>query len=151
MLKKFAVTMATAAMVAASAMTAMAATNYFYVYENGTFGLARMGQDCVESVEVDGDKVTMQLQAGEYTLGTTTYTGKITNAWIDQDGDGVYDEDNDEQIFDTDVITYDQSDLATDVDGTDYANFYIQVSIYNGNASKPVMVKTQNTYVPMQR
>ena len=91
----------------------------------------------------------MALQAGEYTLGTTTFTGKITNAWIDQNENGVYDDD-DEQIFSDDVITYDQSDLAVNVDGTDYANFYIQVSIYNGSSETPLMVKTQNTYVPMQ-
>lgn len=150
MFKKFAVSMATAAMVAASAMTAMAATTtYFYVYENGTFQAARMGQDCVESVSVDGSEVTMELQAGEYTLGTTTFTGKITDAWIDRNENGVYDS-GDEQIFSDDVITYDQSDLAVAVDGTDYANFYIQVSIYNGSSETPLMVKTQNTYVPMQ-
>lgn len=150
MFKKFAVTMATAAMVAASAMTAMAATTtYFYVYENGTFQAARMGQDCVKSVSVNDSEVTMALQAGEYTLGTTTFTGKITNAWIDQNENGVYDDD-DEQIFSDNVITYDQSDLAVNVDGTDYANFYIQVSIYNGSSETPLMVKTQNTYVPMQ-
>lgn len=150
MFKKFTVTMATAAMVAASAMTAMAATStYFYVYENGTFQAARMGQDCVKSVSVDDNEVTMKLQSGEYTLGTTTFTGKITNAWIDQNENGVYDS-GDEEIFSDDVITYDQSDLAVAVDGTDYANFYIQVSIYNGSSETPLMVKTQNTYVPMQ-
>ncbi len=147
MFKKFTVTMATAAMVAASAMTAMAATStYFYVYENGTFRAARMGQDCVESVEVDGDNVTMNLQSGSY----GSFTGAITNAWIDNDGDGAYDESVDESIFDANVITYDQKTLATEVDGTDYANFYIQVSIYRGNSDTPLMVKTQNTYVPMQ-
>ncbi len=149
MLKKFAVTMATAAMVAASAMTAMAATNYFYVYENGTFRAARMGQDCVESVEVDGDDVTMSLQAGSYKLGTIEFTGEITNAWVDENGNGTYDADE-KLLYDADenAIVYDQSALSTTVDGDSYANFYIQVTIASNGVT--VMEKTQNTFVPMQ-
>ncbi len=146
MFKKFTVTMATAAMVAASAMTAMAATsNYFYVYENGTFRAARMGQDCVESVEVDGDEVTMYLQDGSY----GSFTGAITNAWVDENGNGIYDADE-KQLYDADenAIVYDQSALSTTVDGDCYANFYIQVTIASNGVT--VMEKTQNTFVPMQ-
>ncbi len=149
MFKKFTVTMATAAMVAASAMTAMAATStYFYVYENGTFRAARMGQDCVKSVEVDGDDVTMSLQAGSYKLGTIEFTGEITNAWIDEDEDGVFDE-GETSLWNDGVIAYDQSVLSTEIDGEEYANFYIEVTISYKNGTE-FAKKTQNTYVPMQ-
>ena len=146
MFKKFAVTMTTAAMVAASTVTAMAATStYFYVYENGTFQAARMGQDCVKSVDVDGDDVAMYLQTGSY----GSFTGAITNAWVDSNGNGTYDDDE-KQLYDADenAIIYDQSTLSTTVDGESYANFYIQVTIRSNGVT--VMEKTQNTFVPMQ-
>lgn len=146
MFKKFAVTMTTAAMVAASTVTAMAATStYFYVYENGTFQAARMGQDCVKSVDVDGDDVAMYLQTGSY----GSFTGAITNAWVDSNGNGTYDDDE-KQLYDADenAIIYDQSTLSTTVDGESYANFYIQVTIKSNGVT--VMEKTQNTFVPMQ-
>lgn len=146
MFKKFAVTMTTAAMLAASTVTAMAATStYFYVYENGTFQAARMGQDCVKSVDVDGDDVAMYLQTGSY----GSFTGAITNAWVDSNGNGTYDDDE-KQLYDADenAIIYDQSTLSTTVDGESYANFYIQVTIKSNGVT--VMEKTQNTFVPMQ-
>ena len=146
MFKKFAVTMTTAAMIAASTVTAMAATStYFYVYENGTFQAARMGQDCVKSVDVDGDDVAMYLQTGSY----GSFTGAITNAWVDSNGNGTYDDDE-KQLYDADenAIIYDQSTLSTTVDGESYANFYIQVTIKSNGVT--VMEKTQNTFVPMQ-
>lgn len=146
MFKKFAVTMTTAAMIAASTVTAMAATStYFYVYENGTFQAARMGQDCVKSVDVDGDDVAMYLQTGSY----GSFTGAITNAWVDSNGNGTYDDDE-KQLYDADenAIIYDQSTLSTTVDGKSYANFYIQVTIKSNGVT--VMEKTQNTFVPMQ-
>lgn len=146
MFKKFAVTMTTAAMIAASTVTAMAATStYFYVYENGTFQAARMGQDCVKSVDVDGDDVAMYLQTGSY----GSFTGAITNAWVDSNGNGTYDDDE-KQLYDADenAIIYDQSTLSTTVDGESYASFYIQVTIKSNGVT--VMEKTQNTFVPMQ-
>lgn len=146
MFKKFAVTMTTVAMVAASTVTAMAATStYFYVYENGTFQAARMGQDCVKSVDVDGDDVAMYLQTGSY----GSFTGAITNAWVDSNGNGTYDDDE-KQLYDADenAIIYDQSTLSTTVDGESYASFYIQVTIKSNGVT--VMEKTQNTFVPMQ-
>ena len=146
MFKKFAVTMTTAAMLAASTVTAMAATStYFYVYENGTFQAARMGQDCVKSVDVDGDDVAMYLQTGSY----GSFTGAITNAWVDSNGNGTYDDDE-KQLYDADenAIIYDQSTLSTTVDGESYASFYIQVTIKSNGVT--VMEKTQNTFVPMQ-
>ena len=146
MFKKFAVTMTTAAMIAASTVTAMAATStYFYVYENGTFQAARMGQDCVKSVDVDGDDVAMYLQTGSY----GSFTGAITNAWVDSNGNGTYDDDE-KQLYDADenAIIYDQSTLSTTVGGESYANFYIQVTIKSNGVT--VMEKTQNTFVPMQ-
>ena len=146
MFKKFAVTMTTAAMIAASTVTAMAATStYFYVYENGTFQAARMGQDCVKSVDVDVDDVAMYLQTGSY----GSFTGAITNAWVDSNGNGTYDDDE-KQLYDADenAIIYDQSTLSTTVDGESYANFYIQVTIKSNGVT--VMEKTQNTFVPMQ-
>lgn len=130
-------------MVAASAMTAMAATNYFYVYENGTFGPARMGQDCVESVEVDGDEVTMYLQEGSY----GTFTGSITDAWIDSNGNGKKDAGEESLYYkDEKAIIYDQEALKTTINGNDYAEFNIEVSI----SGSMTMTKTQHTYVPIQ-
>ncbi len=157
MFKKFAVTMATAAMVAASAMTAMAATTtYFYVYENGTFRAARMGQDCVANVAVDENEVTMELQAGSYNIPYGTYAGDyvgtIEEAWIDNDGDGVFGS-GDESLLESDVITYNQEELATTVEGSSYANFYIEVKIskvLQDGTMEDFAVKTQDTYVPMQ-
>lgn len=130
-------------MVAASAMTAMAATNYFYVYENGTFQAARMGQDCVESVEVDGDEVTMYLQEGSY----GTFTGSITDAWIDSNGNGKKDAGEISLYVKGDnAIIYNQKELKTTINGNDYAEFNIEVSI----SGSMTMTKTQHTYVPIQ-
>lgn len=87
-LKRFAAVAMAGAMMAGSAMTAMAATvdDYFYV-----LGAAPMGQDCVEDKEVDGNRVTLFLQEATYNMGGTTYTGSITDAFIDSNGNGTHD------------------------------------------------------------
>ena len=144
MFKKFAVTMATAAMVAASAMTAMAATtNYFYVYENGIFRAARMGQDCVAGVSKNGNTVTMSLKDGEY----GNFTGSITEAWVDTNGNGELDG-KEKSLMNVDgtAIVYDQSENTAEINGTIYTNFTIEVSITGAME----MTKVQHTYVPMQ-
>ena len=146
MFKKFAVTMATAAMVATSAMTAMAATNYFYVVENETFGPARMGQDCVSFVSKKGNTVTMNLQTGSY----GSYSGAITDAWIDTDGDKVHDT-NEQSLYDSteNAIVYNQKKLAS-TEYSGYANFCITVTISDSSSGSVVMQKAQNTFVPIQ-
>lgn len=133
-------------MVAASAMTAMAATNYFYVVENGTFGPARMGQDCVKSVSVSKDTVTMKLQSGSYGI----YNGAITDAWIDTDGDKIHD-DNETSLYlpKQNAIRYNQKALKSS-EYPGYANFCIKVTISGSETGTVVMEKTQNTFVPIQ-
>lgn len=130
------------------AMTALAAGTYFYVYEDGVLGPARMGQECVASVDVDGDDVTLNLQDASY----GPYKGRITNAFIDcGDNEGIFDE-NDEVLFNEEenTIFYNQAELATEVDGVEYVNFYIEVTIVD-NADAPVYAhNAQSVYVPMQ-
>lgn len=146
-LKRFALTLGTAVMVMGSAVTALAAAPYFYVYEDGVFGEARMGQECVDYVEADGDDVLMYLQDASY----GPYSGRITNAFVDEDGDKEYDED--EQLLyveDDNVIAYDQSQLETTVEGDSYANFCIVVTIFDSTDAPIYEHKPQSVYVPMQ-
>lgn len=134
-------------MVAASAMTAMAATNYFYVYENGTFQAARMGQDCVAGVSKDDSIVTMSLKEGKYETALGNFTGSIAEAWVDTNGNGKLDDDEESLMNDDETaIIYDQSKNTTVINGTTYTNFTIEVSI-TGDME---MTKVQHTYVPMQ-
>lgn len=147
LMKKVAAVGLAGAMMVGGAMTALAAGTYFYVYENGTFGAARMGQDCVASVEVEGDDVTLNLQDAEY----GSYKGRITSAFVDENGNGAFD-DGETDLFDADLnaIVYDQDALAVVVDGTEYANFCIQVTIVD-NSNAPVYThNAQSVYVPMQ-
>lgn len=150
LMKKVAAVGLAGAMMVGGAMTAMAAGTYFYVYEDGVFGAARMGQECVASVEVDGDIVILNLQASDYDMGIATFEGVITDAFIDADGDLTYDEGVEESIFYGDTIEYDQKQLKKTVEGTDYANFCIEVTVQTTSGTVVHVHNPQSVYVPMQ-
>lgn len=147
-LKRFAAVAMAGAMMVGGAMTSMAAeTNYFYVYENGVFGPARMGQDCVESVTVRGSRVTMNLQDAQY----GSYAGRITNAFVDADNDMVYDEGETVLYNETsNAIVYNQNQLKTTVEDEEYANFCIVVTIVDSEDAPVYEHNPQSVYVPMQ-
>lgn len=124
-------------------MTAMANTTgtYFYLLKNGNYLAAPMGQTCVSDYTVSGSKVTLNLQEAEYVSNGQTYTGKITNAFIDNNENGVYDKGVDTSLFvkgrQVDQIKYNK-----DPDVAGYTNFSITVDIPS------YATKTFSVYVP---
>ncbi len=141
-MKKLAVGLTAAVMMVGGAMTAMAANQagtYFYLLRGGSYAAAPMGQDCVKNYTVSGKKVTLNLQKAEYTVGDQTYTGSISNAYIDKNGNGIYDS-GDAILFEkgkTNKIVYSKN---ANSDG--YTNFSITVDIPS------YATKTFSVYVP---
>lgn len=142
-LKRVAVGLTAAVMMVGGAMTAMANTTdtYFYLLRNGVYAPAPMGQDCVLDYNVSGDEVTLNLQDAEYESNGQVHTGRISNAFIDNNENGVFDEDSDTVLFvedeDVDQIIYNK-----DPNAAGYTNFTITVDVDSA------ITKTFSVYVP---
>ncbi|MFR3729812.1 hypothetical protein [Lacrimispora sp.] len=142
-LKRIAVGLTAAVMMAGGAMTAMANTAdaYFYLLKGGNYVAAPMGQDCVGSYDVSGDEVTLNLQEAKYVSNGQTYTGNIVKAFIDDNGNGVFDEDSELDLFregeNGNQIVYNK-----DPDAAGYTNFTITIDVDSA------MTKTFSVYIP---
>lgn len=142
-MKKAAVGLTAAVMMAGGAMTALAGTasTYFYLQRNGSYMAAPMGQDCVSDYTVSGNKVTLNLQEAEYVSNGQTFTGKITNAFIDNNNNNVYDKGVDTSLFikgrKVNQIKFDKAP-----DAAGFTNFHITVDIPS------FATKTFSVYVP---
>jgi|GEM_PF-3907601 hypothetical protein len=142
-MKKVAVGFTAAVMMVGGAMTAFAGTSstYFYLLRNGSYTAAPMGQDCVSDFTVSGNKVTLNLQEAEYVSNGQTYTGEITNAFIDKNNNNVYDKGVDTSLFvkgrKVNQIVYDKNP-----DAAGFTNFHITVDIPS------FATKTFSVYAP---
>lgn len=142
-LKRVAAGLTAAVMMAGGAMTAMANTTgtYFYLLRDGVYTPAPMGQNCVSGYTVSGNRVTLNLQEAKYENNGQTYTGKISNAFIDQNANGVYDKNVDTKLF-VKGRKGDQIKYNKDPDAYGYTNFSITVDITS------YATKTFRVYIP---
>lgn len=162
-LKRFAAVAMAGAMMAGSAMTAMAATPtsvppYFYLLWNADhdastpdeFAASPMGDECIADFSVDEDgNVTMLLQ--EMSYGGST--GSISNAYIDSNGNGQ--EDEGESIVATwedgiaTSLAYNQYEQAVDLDENyagELAGEYVPVHL---EFEVSVMHLPYDVYIPV--
>ena len=164
-LKRFAAVAMAGAMMAGSAMTAMAATPtnvppYFYMNYQGSYQVG-MAQGVIADADVEDDFVTLTLGEGEYSnpmMGD--YTGVIVDAWYDEDGDNIHD--NDEALIEFDAsagefgeISYDQlilDSVTIEVDGQTIDCIPMAVNIQLTSTTNPDSTFTHPTitaYVPV--